>query len=156
MLGRSAFLAEVLIIHLCLMGNESTIYSKHPFEREKHIEMNFVTKLEPFLLFLYFCINSSFLSCPSHLVRGSISPLLLLLSLICWFLLPFSHTFLSFLSWFMYLWSYIWHWTPPLCCLSSIFMLYPLSFATFGGSPLSPQYLVFEQVSRISCLSPSC
>lgn len=105
MLGRSAFPDEVLIIHLCLTGNESTVYSKHPFERGKHIEMNFVTKLEPFSLLPCFCINSSFLSSSSCRLQHCFP---------CFFfppihlpLLSFSHTFLSLVSCFVVLILYL-------------------------------------------------
>lgn len=99
MLGRSASRDEVLIIHLCLMGNESTSYSKHPFERGKHIEMNFVTKLEPFSMLPCLCINSSFLfSAMSSCTLQHFSFFSPIFPPLCLLLLSCSNTLLSLAS----------------------------------------------------------
>lgn len=138
MLRRSASPDEVLIIHLCLTGNESTIYSKHPFERGKHIEMNFATKLEPFSLLPCFCINSSFLSSsmPSCTLQR-----------FC-FLAP--HILSLALSPALQFCPYSWHKVHFLCCLSSIFKLY--SALQTSEAQLYSQGLVQQRMPAISWL----
>lgn len=138
MLGRSASPDEVLIIHLCLTGNESTIYSKHPFERGKHIEMNFATKLEPFSLLPRFCINSSFLSSsmPSCTLQR-----------FC-FLAP--HILSLALSPALQFCPYSWHKVHFLCCLSSIFKLY--SALQTSEAQLYSRCLVQQRMPAISWL----
>lgn len=100
------------------MGNESTIYSKHPFETGKHIEMNFVTKLEPFWLLPRFCINSSFLSSSmSPCTLQHFSFLASSFPLYVCFSFP-SHVFLSLVSCFAVVILYL---TPGTFSLPFVF-----------------------------------